>query len=393
MATRHKHAVFLIGLLALTLAAAGLWWYLHPAPGPLRLTRTTFADVPGWTSADAQGALDAFRRSCAAIAKQADAAAMGRYGGTAADWREVCAAAQSATPAQPRAFFEVWFTPFAIGAGRARDGRFTGYYEPQIRGSHKRHGPYRTPVYGRPDDLVTADLGAFRPSLKGESIAGKVEDGSLVPYASRGEIDAHGLKHARVLFYTDDEISLFFLHIQGSGRVVFDDGSVARVTYAAQNGRPYTAVGKTLMARGVPREGMSMQVIRAWLKAHPKDARAVMESDASYVFFNEEPVGDPALGARGAEGVPLTPMASLAVDPRLNTLGAPYFVSGDLDRLFIAQDIGGAIRGAVRGDVYFGFGSEAEDKAGKMDQTGRMFVLLPKALARRMKDEIDFSGT
>jgi membrane-bound lytic murein transglycosylase A len=318
---------------------------------------------------------------------------MGRYGGTLADWRPVCAAAKTATPAEPRVFFEVWFTPFAVSAGRVTDGRFTGYYEPEIKGSHKRLGPYQTPVYARPEDLVTADLGTFRPSLKGEAIAGRVEGGKLVPYPARAEIDAHGLKHAQVLFYTDDPIALFFLHIQGSGRVIFPDGRAARVSYAAQNGQPYTAIGKTLIDRGVPRDGMSLQVIRAWLQAHPSEARDVMEADASYIFFKGEPVGDPALGAKGAQGVPLTPLASLAVDTRLHALGAPYFVSGDLDRLFVAQDVGGAIRGVVRGDVYFGFGPKAEDKAGTMDKQERLFVLLPNPVARRMKDQTDFPGT
>jgi len=393
LSKRQSHAVLVVALVAGALIAAGLWWWLHPAPGPLRLGKTAFADVPGWSAADTGGALSAFRRSCAALEKLPDAQAMGRYGGTVADWRPVCSAAKDATPRQPRVFFEVWFTPFSVGAGRVRDGRFTGYYEPQIRGSRKRRAEYQIPVYARPDDLVTADLGVFRPSLKGERIAGRVEEGKLVPYASRAEIDVHGLKHARVLFWTDDPVALFFLHIQGSGRVVFPDGTAARVSYAAQNGQPYTAIGKTLMARGVPREGMSLQVIRAWLKAHPDEARAVMEEDASYVFFAEEPVGDPTVGAKGAEGVPLTPLASLAVDSRLNPLGVPYFVAGDQGRLFIAQDIGGAIRGAVRGDVYFGFGPAAEAKAGTMDATERLFVLLPNAVARRMKDTTEYPGT
>jgi len=393
LAKRQPHAVILFVLAAIAVAAAGLWWFFNPVPGPLRLTKTRFADVPGWSETDAGAALSAFRRSCDALAKLPDTAAMGRYGGTLADWRPVCAAAKTATPAQPRVFFEAWFTPFAVSAGRVKDGRFTGYYEPQIRGSHAQRGPYRTPVYARPDDLVTVDLGAFRPALKGESLAGRVDDGKLVPYASRAEIDAHGLSQARVLFYTDDPIALFFLHIQGSGRVIFSDGTAARVSYAAQNGQPYTAIGKTLIGRGVPRDGMSLQVIRAWLKSHPGEARAVMENDASYVFFKEEPVGDPAFGAEGAEGVPLTPLASLAVDLRLHALGAPYFVSGGLDRLFVAQDTGGAIRGPVRGDVYFGFGPAAEAQAGTMDQTGRLTVLLPNPVAQRMKDETDFPGT
>jgi membrane-bound lytic murein transglycosylase A len=361
----------------------------------LRLTKVGFGDLPGWSDGDPRSALSAFRRSCAVLANEPDPEPMGLYAGRVADWRAACASADKADPAQARAFFEQWFVPFAIGAGQVRDGRFTGYYEPQIRGSRMHSGAYRTPVYGRPDDLVTADLGTFRPSLAGEHIAGRLEGGKLVPYASRAEIDAQGLKNARILFYTDDPIALFFLHIQGSGRVMFNDGSTARVNYAAQNGQPYTAIGKTLISRGLPREGMSLQVIRAWLKAHPGEARAVMESDASYVFFQEEPVGNPALGAKGAEGVPLTPHASLAVDRRLHALGVPIYVDGDpkaLRTLFVAQDIGGAIRGVVRGDVYFGFGSEAEDHAGTMDQTGRMYVLLPKALADGMKSETEYSS-
>jgi len=390
---KRQSLIVLLALITIPIIGAGLWWYLHPQAGPLRLTKVSFDEVPGWADGDPRPALAAFRRSCVVLANEPDPEPMGPYAGRVADWRQVCAAADKTNSGPARAFFEQWFVPFAIGAGRLRDGRFTGYYEPQIRGSRTRHGAFRTPVYGRPDDLVTADLGAFRPSLAGEHIAGRVEGDRLVPYASRAEIDAQGLKRARVLFYTDDPIALFFLHIQGSGRVVFEDGTTARVNYAAQNGQPYTAIGKTLIERGLPREGMSLQVIRAWLKEHPNEARAVMETDASYVFFQAEPVGDPALGAKGAEGVPLTPRASLAVDRRLHALGVPIFVAGDpgvLGRLFIAQDIGGAIRGTVRGDVYFGFGEAAEEHAGIMDQTGRMYVLLPKPLAARMKSETEY---
>lgn len=312
---------------------------------------------------------------------------MGSYAGRVADWRPVCNAAKTATPNQARAFFETRFMPVAITAGRVSEGRFTGYYEPEISASRTRQGRFQTPVYGKPDDLISVDLGAFRPSLAGERIAGRIENDKLVPYASRADITAHGLSHASVLFYTDDPIELFFLHIQGSGRVTFDDGTHARVAYAAQNGQLYTAIGKILIARGVPREGMSLEVIRTWLKAHPGEAAAVMNQDASYVFFAEQPVGNAVLGAKGAEGVPLTPLASLAVDPRLHGLGTPLFVAGPapLGRLFIAQDIGGAIRGVVRGDVYFGFGKGAESAAGTMNQMGRFYALLPKPVADRLE--------
>ena len=322
------------------------------------------------------------------------------YAGTVADWRAPCRAAQSANPSQAREFFEHWFTPLEVSAGDTREGLFTGYYEPELFAARVRHAAFQTPVYGVPDDLVSVDLGQFRPELRGEHIAGKVEGTRLVPYASRAEIDAHGVPKAHVLFYADDPVAVFFLHIQGSGRVRFDDGRRARVAYAAQNGQIYTAIGKTLKQRGdLEPEEMSMQGIAAWLRANPREARAVMESDASYIFFKMEPVGDPTLGATGAEGVALTPGASLAVDTRLHPLGVPFFVSTTapdakpLQTLFVAQDIGGAIRGPVRGDIFFGFGKDAQKLAGGMKQQGRLFVLLPKPVAARLKPQTDFPAS
>jgi len=372
------------GLLVLLLGLAGCGG--GPKDETLRLNQASFADMPGWAESDFGTALVAFQRSCSALTQKSDSEAMGSYAGTIGDWRSLCREAQQTAPQAAKAFFEQNFQPVEVFAGKTKEGRFTGYYEPQISGSREKHGAYQTPVYGRPDDLITVDLGSFRPSLAGEKIAGRVEDTKLVPYASRAEIAAKGLSKAPVLFYAGDPIALFFLHIQGSGRVLFDDGSEARVAYAAQNGQPYTAIGKTLIARGVPREGMSMQVIRAWLKAHPDEADAVINSDASYVFFALQPIGDASLGAKGAQGVPLTPLTSLAVDPRLHALGTPFFVAGPfpLGHLFIAQDIGGAIRGPIRGDVYFGYGDKAEANAGTMNQMGRFFALLPKAVAQRL---------
>lgn len=385
----HRPIRILAVIFCLAVVMAGgvmLWRYLHPEPGPLSLTRAQFADLPGWTTSNPAPALAAFQRSCMALAAKPDSQAMGTYGGALADWRAPCAAAAD-THDSARAFFERWFVPVAVTAGRVAEGRFTGYFEPEINASRRRRGAFQIPVYGRPDDLVEVDLGAFRPALKGERLAGRLEGMKLVPFADRAAITAQGLKTAKILFYTDDKIQLFFLHIQGSGRVRFDDGTTARVAYAAQNGQPYTAIGKTLIARGVPKDGMSLQVIRAWLKAHPAEADAVMNSDASYVFFSEEKLGDPALGAKGAQGVPLTPLASLAVDTREHGLGTPLFVAGPapLGRLFIAQDIGGAIRGVVRGDVYFGYGDKAEAGAGTMNQAGRFYALLPKPVVARLQ--------
>lgn len=383
----HHRTLFVILTIAvLFLIGAGLFWYLHPEPGELELARADYRDLKGWTQSNQGPALAAFQRSCQALAAKPDSDPMGTYGGTLADWRRACIAAGKTSPDAARAFFEHWFAPVAVTAGRIEQGRFTGYYEPEIKGSRARTAVFRFPVYGKPDDLIQVDLGAFRPSLAGERIAGHVEAGKLVPYPPRAEIAARGLSHAPVLFYTDDPIELFFLHVQGSGRVTFRNGSTARVAYAAQNGQPYTAIGKTLIVRGVPKDGMSLQVIRAWLRAHPGDADEVINTDASYVFFSEEPVGDARLGAKGAEGVPLTPKASLAVDTRVHALGTPFYVAGPapLGRLLIAQDIGGAIRGIIRGDVYFGYGSAAESEAGTMNQPGRFYALLPKPVVERL---------
>jgi membrane-bound lytic murein transglycosylase A len=370
------------------------WWTKPPVAGPLRLTRVTFAALPDWADGDPRPALAAFRRSCDDMRTKPASTSLGTYGGTVAAWREACAQAHSVDARDGQAvrrFFETAFTPLQVGAGDVRDGLFTGYYEPELHGSRTSHGRYRTPVYALPGDLVTVDLSQFPAALSTQRIAGRIDGGKLRPYATRAEIDTDGLKSANALFYGDDPIAVFFLHIQGSGRVVFDDGTVVRVAYAGQNGWPYTAIGKTLIAQGaVPREKMSMQAIRDWLRANPEKGRAVMESDASFVFFRELPVGDPKLGAPGAEGPSLTPGASIAVDMKIHPLGAPFYVAtrtpdsrGALRRLFVAQDTGGAIRGPVRADLFFGFGRQAELDAGGMKQNGQLYVLLPNAVAAR----------
>jgi len=332
---------------------------------------------------DQSKALLSFQRSCAVLmAKPGDTVLAGAgYAGTVADWRSVCEMAKSGAPD----FFERNFTPFAVGG----EALFTGYYEPQIRGSRARTGAFQTPVYGLPSDLVRVDLGLFNPKLKGERVSGKVEGRALVPYADRAQIDTGGVATAPILFYTDDAIAFFFLQIQGSGRVAFSDGSMARIAYAGENGQAYTAIGRTLIADGsLTREEVSLQSIRAWLAAHPDRARAVMQTNRSYIFFSEVPMGDPALGSTGSLGTNLTPLASLAVDSRIHALGAPFYVAADgpdpVHQVMVAQDIGGAIRGPARGDMFFGFGEQAEHRAGAMKAPGRLYLLLPNALAEKI---------
>jgi membrane-bound lytic murein transglycosylase A len=398
-----RRSIFI--LIVLLIAAVAAFWFWRslrvPSAGQLVLIPQSFSDLPGWAANDPRDAFAAFKRSCDSLGKLQPSKAMGGagYAGAISDWRGACAAAlASESSAQSaRTFFETWFQPVSIVAGDTADGLFTGYYEPQLTASRTRHGAFQTPIYGLPNDLISADLGAFKPELAGEHITGRIAGNKFVPYATRGEIDAQGLSQAQTLLYAADPVQVFFLHIQGSGRVKLDNGSEERIAYAGQNGRPYTPIGRVLIAQGaIDRTDMSMQAIRAWLKSHPREGRAMMEQDQSFVFFKEEPIGDASLGAEGSEGVALTSGASLAVDQHLHPLGAPVYVatvtqdvnaSKDtpvLQRLLIAQDTGGAIRGPVRGDVFWGVGPKAEAIAGQMTSHGQMFVLLPKPVAARL---------
>jgi membrane-bound lytic murein transglycosylase A len=369
----------------------------------LQLKRSTFAALDGWAAADVRSAFAAFVGSCKRIAARADSDALGgttAYG-RVGEWRAVCGAAvqlKAPSPATARQFFEAWFVPAQAFNRTEPVGLFTGYYEPELVGSRKPRGRFTTALYARPADLVSVDLGNFRPALKGERIAGRVDGGKLIPYDTRAAIEGGALKdRSAPIAYVDDAAAAFFLHVQGSGRVRFADGSVVRVAYDGQNGHPYTAVGRVLVDRGeIARENLSMQAIRSWLKANPNKAPALMNENASFVFFKEQALDDPSLGAEGAQGVALTSEASLAVDLRFHALGAPMWVDGTAPadqegapdivfrRLLVAQDTGGAIRGPVRGDVYWGSTARAESVAGRMAHKGQLYVLVPKAVAARL---------
>lgn len=356
-----------------------------PAPPRLTLTRTDFPALPGWRNDDQGAALVAFRASCARLMSLPADRALG-IGGRAADWQAPCRAAASVAPGQARGFFETWFRPYAGADNDKPDGLFTGYYEPELKGSLTLGGRYRWPLYRRPGDLVSVDLGLFRPDLKGETIAGKLAGGRLVPYDDRTRIEDGSLAGKGLeLAWVDDPVSAFFLQIQGSGRIDLPDGRVLRVGYAGQNGRPYVAIGRTLVQRGdLAQDAVTMQTIRAWLEAHPGEAaRSIMDSNPSYVFFRV--LQGP--GPLGAEGVPLTAGRSLAVDPRFVPYGMPIWLDaaapsgpGRLERLMVAQDTGGAIRGPVRGDVFWGHGAEAEAASGVMKSPGRWYLLLPRTV-------------
>ncbi|MEH6545797.1 MAG: MltA domain-containing protein, partial [Sneathiella sp.] len=294
-----------------------------------------------------------------------------------------------------RSFVEDNFTPFQVLNNGTETGLFTGYYEASLKGSRTQQDLYTTPLYLRPPELVMVDLGRFRDDLKGQRIAGQVKGGDLMPFAHRTEIDKGALENRELeLVWVDSEIDAFFLQIQGSGIVQLDDGTELRVGYAGQNGHPYFAIGKALIEREyIPREKMSMQAIRSWLEDNPHEATEIMQMNASYVFFRELNTGGPI----GAQGVELTPERSLAVDRKWFPLGVPVFLEtevsttdeADLPRSFrklmMAQDTGGAIRGPVRGDVFWGYGDHAYEMSGGMKSDGKLWIFLPNAVAEKRK--------
>jgi membrane-bound lytic murein transglycosylase A len=382
---------------------------IPPAALPIELTGSHFSDLRGWEGNDPRPALTAFVRSCGAILRRAGAASLGgvNYAGTAEDWRDVCdeAAETDANDlAAARSFFTENFVPYRVAQGNG-PGLFTGYYEPELKGSRSKHGRYQTPLYGVPGDLISVDLGLFRDTFKGQRLAGRVANGRLVPYPERAEIVARGIPGTEPLFYVDDPVDAFFLQIQGSGRIRLDDNTIVRAAFAGQNGQPYTAIGAVLVERGeMMREQVSLQSIRAWMAAHPAQADMLMNANASYVFFAERPIGDARLGANGTEGVPLTPEASLAVDTSIHALGVPVWLETaapdvdaakpdkPFDRLLVMQDTGGAIRGPVRGDVYWGYGPGPGAIAGRMRSEGRLTVLLPKSVAEKLGPSAGLMG-
>jgi membrane-bound lytic murein transglycosylase A len=397
----------LLGAAVLLAAALFAFALFPPKPLPDKVDLLPYVFVErlsvgralrGWEDDDQAPALAAFRLSCERLLRLPDDRAMGDTAfGTVGDWRPACTAAladASSDPESARAFFQTWFRPVAIRNNGDDVGLFTGYYEPQLQGHPQRGGPYQVPIYAPPPDYVTVDLGEFRPELKGQRIVGKIAGNRLRPAETRAEIENGALDgRAEILLWVDDPVDAFFLHIQGSGLVTMSDGTIVRIGYAGTNGHVYHAIGRSLVARGeLTQDEVSMQSIRAWLGAHPNDAAALMNENASYIFFRKLD-GDAPIGA---QGVPLTAGRSLAIDRTWLPLGMPVWldtVTTDAQegaddplhfrRLMVAQDTGGAIRGIVRGDVYWGAGDDAANRAGRMRVAGRYFGLLPRTLLER----------
>jgi membrane-bound lytic murein transglycosylase A len=343
--------------------AASLGLVRGPRIGELAITR-----------ADGDAAMAAFKTSCPGLLRREDLSGLT----VGSDWQAACDAVKTWS-GDGVSFFATYMEAVQVGDGKAFA---TGYYEPEILASRTRGNGYETPIYKRPPELVEVDLGSFASDLKGRKIRGEVRGSNFVPYADRtgieeGKLAGRGLEIA----YAKDPVEIFFLQIQGSGRLRFPDGSVARIGYDSQNGHPYTGIGKLMKDRGLVTDG-SMQGLAKYLRANPEKGREIMRENKSFVFFREAPNGP-----NGAMGYTVIAESSVAADPKFIPLGAPVWLSMDRaepNGLWIAQDTGGAIRGANRVDTFWGAGDRAVGIAGGMAARGSALLFLPKASVARL---------
>jgi membrane-bound lytic murein transglycosylase A len=347
-----------------------------------------FDALPGWRDDHVEAVWPAFLVGCRALTAASAAQPI---------WQASCAAAASVNgndSTAVRAYFENNFSVYRVSAVGGTDiGLVTGYYEPLLAGSRSATEKFRAPLYGIPDDLLIVDLGALYPELREKRVRGRVDGRRVVPYWARSDIEHGNAPLAgKALAFVAEPVDAFFLQIQGSGRIKLDDGSVLRVGYADQNGHPFRSIARVLIERGeLTPERASKQAIEAWGRAHPDALPALLDENPSYVFFREIPPPAPDSldavidGPIGSLGVPLLAERTVAVDPRFVPLGAPVFLSTTyplstrpLERLVMAQDTGGAIRGPVRADFFWGFGDAAGREAGRMRQDGRVWLIWPK---------------
>lgn len=389
---RPRRCRWLLGSVVLA-SIGGLASCAPPSANPRQIAapaRGLLVDtLPGWDTDQIASALPVLQQSCARLAltppdqKLGGAGEIAARAGQAGQWSAICKLARAVPPGEEEAardFLRAHFDVIPLTGPGQKQGLFTGYYEPEIAGSRERTRVYHVPLLTKPADL-TDQIDANRIRH-----IGRMQDGVLVPYYTRAEIDAGALKRQRLdLLYLKSPIDLFFLQIQGAGRIDLPNGHVVRVGYAAGNGQPYVPIGRVLSERGdLPPDQVSAGSIRAWLVAHPRQARATMEQNTAYTFFRELPDLSADSGPPGTLGVPLTPLRSIAVDPHFVPLGAPVWIDtvdadgGKLQRLMLAQDTGSGVAGTVRADIFYGWGAAAESQASRMQAPGRCWLLLPK---------------
>ena len=350
--------------------------------------------LPGWQADSLDQVWKAFINNCKGLMRPVSGSLAMPARATPRAWQPVCAAAQQAgypeeaEGTQVRQFLEAHLQPWRLAdaAGAPAKNTVTGYYEPLIRASRTRGGPYQWPLYARPADLLAIDLGSVYPELAGKRIRGKLDGDRVVPYDTRAQIASSSDRQPPVIVWADDPVEAFFLQIQGSGRAQLEEGSMIRLAYADHNGQPYASIGRWLADKGeLALAQTSMQNIKAWATRNPGRVQEMLNANPAMVFFREERIVDPQLGPKGAYSIPLISQRAVAIDTRFVPLGAPVYLATQypstnqpLRRLMFAQDTGAAIKGAARTDYYWGFGDEAGAQAGRMKQPGEMWVLWPK---------------
>jgi membrane-bound lytic murein transglycosylase A len=377
-------AILIASLLSLALIACSSAPPPRPVPKPapvvLRYERADWSALPGWNADNVHEAWPAFLASCRALRFRAE-------------WTQPCTAAQAltvVTPSAVREFFRQYFDPYRVlnptSSLGPNLGLVTGYYEPLLYGSRAPSQRFNAPLYSPPPDLLIVDLVSLYPELKGKRIRGRLEGNRVVPYYTRAELATDPAIRGREIVWIDGALDAFMLQVQGSGRVQLPTGETIRLQYADQNGHPFRSIGRYLVDKGeLTLDQATMPGIRAWLDAHPSRLQEVLNANPSVVFFSEAPLDDPSIGPKGAQGVPLTTGRSIAVDPAFVPLGSPVFLAttypasdAPLQRLVVAQDTGGAIAGAARADFFWGTGPQALEQAGRMRQSGMMWLLWPK---------------
>jgi membrane-bound lytic murein transglycosylase A len=361
------------------------------ANGEISFARAGFKDLPNWSDTDIEAARQAFRNSCDVMVKRDETRYLSEkiaYAGKISDWKTVCSIANNPDTSS-RTFFENNFTPWRLSTKNGGRGKLTSYFEPVLRASFTKTNIYNEPLYGKPDDLITINLSDFDPSLAGKNIVGRINGNNFIPYRKRGEISA---TNAPIIAWTKMGEALS-LQIQGSGRLLFDNGQQLRAAFVATNGQPFGSVARELIKRGqLPQSQASADNITKWFEqAAPNNARSVINANPRTTFFELQNINNPSAGPKGSQGVPLVAGGSLAIDPSIHAYGVPIFIfanasalgnslQNSLTRLVITQDTGGAIKGPIRGDLYYGTGEEAGFAAGRINHEADWWILLPNGV-------------
>lgn len=379
-------------IIVILIAGVVSLYYFGMFGSHLILFKTSFSHLPNWQTSDETQAFNAFRQSCHEILNRDPQSPFSKLtqSGNNHQWQDICLAADDITnPNQTntKQFFEQWFIPYYVFNNFNSQGLFTGYYLPELQVSHTKDQNYTTPIYAVPHDLIKVNLGLFNPLFNGKYIVGQLKNNTLAPYPDRTAINNGSIpENTNVIAWANNPIDVFFAQIQGSAIIDFPDHQQLLIGYDADNGHQYTAIGKVLLENHyLSKQDVSLQSIRTWLLQHPNQINDILNQDKSYVFFRVIGSGGPT----GKEGIPLTPRGSLAIDNNYIPLGVPIWLNTNIpqmnndqfspfNQLLIAQDVGGAIKGIVRGDVYWGSGDEAAYIAGHMKSKGKYWMLLPK---------------